>query len=229
MLAVLVSHHADLNKANNDGWCPIHGASVHGHVEEVKYLIGQGVDVNVCEKRHHHTPLMMCILSREFNLEVEKLLLGAGADWTIMSKSGNTALHACTVRDNVEAAQILVDFPKLKPPMNLKVLNKGKQSVLQLCRTNCARKMSDFMSDRLGHRRTVIMSPSRPSQTLSVPASPPKPTVSEAPGETPRMNRRSLEEQKPPSPHTPPRPKSQEVEGNKTHTTSERKNQHTPK
>ena len=225
VLEVLVSHHADLNKANEDGWCPIHGASVHGHIEVVKYLISCGVDVNVCENKHHHTPLMMCILSHEFNGEVEKALLGAGADWTMRSASGNTSLHACTVKDNVEAAQILVDYPDLKPPMNMRILTSKGSTVTRLCMTNIAPNLHKFLCDRLGERHPAVFSSQRrPSQTLPVPQSPPKPSASEAPGDTPRTNRRSLDESTGTShPQTPQRPKSHNSGGNKPLTTSERR------
>ena len=234
VLEVLVSHQADLNKANEDGWCPIHGASVHGHVEEVKYLISHGVEVNVCEKKHHHTPLMMCILSHEFNGEVERALLGAGADWTIRSVSGNTSLHACTVRDNVEAAQILIDYPDLKPPMNMNIMTMKEPTVkgqtvrglttLQLCRINNAPDLAKFLSERLGVRTPYIGSSQRSKLSYSTPASPPQPSVSEAPGDTPRTNRCLTEEPKQaPPPQTPPRAKPHNPGGNKTFTTSERK------
>ena len=181
VLKVLVEFHADLNKSNNDGWCPIHSASARGHVDVVKYLISQGVELNVCEKQRHHSPLMMCILSRKFKMEIMEALLGAGADWTLRSKIGNTCLHACAENDNVEAARVLVDYPNLRPPMDLNIRSTVGRTALQLCTCKCAPKMGDFLSERLGirHKPTIISSGRRSLQTNSLPDSTPAPAPKE--------------------------------------------------
>ena len=230
VLKVLVEFHADLNKSNNDGWRPIHSASARGHVDVVKYLISQGVELNVCEKQRHHSPLMVCILSREFKVEIMEALLGAGADWTLKSKFGKNCLHVCAENDNVEAAHVLVDYPNLKPPMDLNIRSTKGQTAIQLCTTKKSPKLAEFLSERLGIRnKPTIFSSGRRLQTNRLPDSAPAPATEEVPRETPQPLRRKSEEPKPASPpRTPTRPQSQGVSGNKTLSTSERKGAPTP-
>ncbi len=53
----LKTHGLDTNKKNNDGWSPIHCASIGGNSDLVKYFVDSGVDVNI-RTNHGTTPLM---------------------------------------------------------------------------------------------------------------------------------------------------------------------------
>jgi len=176
VLRTLVKYSAKLNQANNDGWRPIHAACVKGHLDAVNYLIEQRVDVNCqCTNSHKHTPLMMCILSRSFNADVMKALLGAGADWTVTSSSQYNCLHACTVKDNVEAATILAEYPGLKPKIDYTLRGGSNKTAMDLCVMNNARKVARFISQKTGRRMPLNFSQRRIVASLAVPDAAPAP------------------------------------------------------
>jgi len=176
VLRTLVKYNANLNQANNDGWRPIHAACVRGQTEAAKYLIEQQVDVNVrCTNSHNHTPMMMCILSRNFNADVMNALLAAGADWTIQSSAQYNCLHACTVKDNALAARMLAEYPNLKPKIDY-TLREGKgKNVMDLCVANNARNTAKLISQKTGRRMPLNFSSRRLVASLAVPEAAPAP------------------------------------------------------
>jgi ankyrin repeat protein len=46
LVALLISHHADVNARSEGGWTPLHRASDVGHVKTVQVLLNAGADVN---------------------------------------------------------------------------------------------------------------------------------------------------------------------------------------
>ena len=41
----LVAKGVEINKANNEGWTPLHAAAQNGHLDIVKYLINKGANL----------------------------------------------------------------------------------------------------------------------------------------------------------------------------------------
>jgi len=176
VLRTLVKYNADLNQSNNDGWRPIHAACVRGQVDAMKFLLEQKVDVNCrCTNSRNHTPLMMCILSRQFNPDVMKALLDAGADWTVPSTGQYNCLHACTVKDNDVAARILAEYPNLTPKMDYNLREGKGKTAMDLCVANNARNTAKLISQKTGRRMPLNFSSRRLITPLAVPEAAPAP------------------------------------------------------
>lgn len=92
-------------------------ASINGNIELVQILIRLGADLNAKDKIHGWTPLMQATFYGQ--KEVAGMLLKAGADPTINSKDGSTALDLAFFIDNAdpELVQILAkETIKIAPP-----------------------------------------------------------------------------------------------------------------
>jgi len=63
-------------------------ASALGHIDVVKWLLSEGIDVNAKEERHHTTALMFALS----DIDMVKVLLAAGADVNAREWYGFTAL-----------------------------------------------------------------------------------------------------------------------------------------
>lgn len=182
VLRTLVAHGAQLNAANRDGWRPLHAACVRGQTDAVRFLLAQHVDVNCqCERSHRHTPMMMCILSREFRADTLRALLAAGADWTVPSTSRYNCLHACTVRDNSVAAQILTEWPALRPPIDYTLRENGGKTALELCISNNAPNTAKVIAKKSGKRVPLSFSQRHNVSSLAVPEAAPAPSESLSP------------------------------------------------
>jgi hypothetical protein len=81
MVQVLLTHHADVNASDEDGWTPLHFASCFGLLKIAQLLLEHGADVNskTCSS---DTPLHF-LSEKEGNLEVAQALLEHGADPSI--------------------------------------------------------------------------------------------------------------------------------------------------
>ena len=184
VLRTLVAHGARLDLANRDGWRPLHAACVRGQTAAVRYLLAQRVSVNCqCERSHCHTPMMMCILSREFRPDILRALLAAGADWTVPSTTRYTCLHACTVRDNSVAAQILTEWPGLRPPIDFTLRENGGKTPLELCISNNAPNTAKVIARKSGKRVPLSFSQRHNVSSLAVPEAAPAPAEALSPSE----------------------------------------------
>ena len=182
VLRTLVAHGAHLDRANRDGWRPLHAACVRGQTAAVRFLLAQHVDVNCqCERSHRHTPMMMCILSREFRADILRALLDAGADWTVPSTSRYSCLHACTVRDNSVAAQILTEYPRLRPPIDYTLRENAGKTALELCISNNAPNTAKIIATKSGKRVPLSFSQRHNVSSLAVPEAAPAPAEALSP------------------------------------------------
>jgi len=86
ILNELVTHGADVNTKSNIGMRPIHWAAAYARVEQAKYLLDHGADVNATIDESKKTPLMMSVDAYEgdnvTNPEFIRLLIEYGADET---------------------------------------------------------------------------------------------------------------------------------------------------
>ena len=105
---VLLTHHADVNASDEDGWTPLHFASCFGHIKIAQLLLEHGADVN-SKTSSSSTPLH-CLSEKEGNLEVAQALLEHGADPSIRSSSGEDALYIAIQRGHQGLIQLLLKY-----------------------------------------------------------------------------------------------------------------------
>ena len=104
-----------LVKAGADSKAPALGgepvlmtAAKAGSVEAVKALLAHGADVNATEPRHGQTALMWAVGGRDPYPDVARLLLEHGADVSVRSDGGMTALLFAVRQGDVASARLLV-------------------------------------------------------------------------------------------------------------------------
>lgn len=94
-----------LNEKSKDGSTPLHLAVQNDHLNIVKFLIRNGVDVNA-KNRDENTPFHLA--ARNGHLEVVKYLVGNGADVNARNKDGNTPLFTAGEQGDFEMSKYLV-------------------------------------------------------------------------------------------------------------------------
>lgn len=109
-MTLLVEKGAKINSVSSAWYgTPLIAAAVEGHAEVVKYLLGQGADVNlptICEE----TPLHKISAFGINQVEIGKLLIQAGADLNIVGgdEGGGTVLeYACYWQCGDEPVEIV--------------------------------------------------------------------------------------------------------------------------
>jgi ankyrin repeat protein len=119
---LLVTNGVDTNKANKEGWYPIHHASAARVTDMriIEYLVNHGADVNIpVESKYVTYPLheavrMVCNSKiKECNASNEKLIkfiIGHGANLEMRNWKGYTPLIEATRESNFEAVKLLVEL-----------------------------------------------------------------------------------------------------------------------
>ncbi|MFC1834626.1 ankyrin repeat domain-containing protein [Thermodesulfobacteriota bacterium] len=102
--AFLVAY--DVDTRNGADWWPLELPCRNGDLEEVKYLLDNGADVNGSD-REGRTPLMLA--AYEGHLEIVKLLLDSGADVNDADAWGRTAFTLAVLAEKTEVAKSLLD------------------------------------------------------------------------------------------------------------------------
>ncbi len=90
---------------NHSGWTPLMYAAVNNHLEIARMLIERGADVNATAE-NGSTPLMMA--AREGHQQMVLLLLDHGADVNHRTKFGYSALEVARDRGMREVTDILI-------------------------------------------------------------------------------------------------------------------------
>eukprot|EP00057_Strongylocentrotus_purpuratus_P015926 XP_011670400.1 PREDICTED: ankyrin repeat domain-containing protein 50-like [Strongylocentrotus purpuratus] len=96
---------ADLSRAENDDWTPLHAAASNGRLEDVQVIIDRGADLNRADK-DGWTPLYTASLYG--HLDVVQFLIGQGADLKTANEDGMTPLHAASLKGHLNVVQFLI-------------------------------------------------------------------------------------------------------------------------
>jgi ankyrin repeat protein len=81
-------------------------ASFFGHNEVVKVLVDAGADINTQNGKPRHSPAMAAAFTN--SVDVLKTLIAHGADLTLRSTLGNTALDIALIERKEDAAKVLL-------------------------------------------------------------------------------------------------------------------------
>jgi len=94
------------NEQDENGYPPLHLATVEGHSGMVEFLVFSGADING-QASNGWAPLHLAIKSNR--LDMVKLLLNLKANPAVRAEGGNTPLHTAAYRGCVEFAVLLID------------------------------------------------------------------------------------------------------------------------
>jgi cytohesin len=124
ILQMLIGAGAKLNVQDKGGWTPFHWAASNGRVEVLRVLIDAGADLDLQDKEGRtalhwaardwtvepklnvqdeddYTPL--------HNVEVTRMLIGAGVKLNVQDEDGETPLHNAVFYGDIEIAKMLID------------------------------------------------------------------------------------------------------------------------
>ena len=93
------------NRGDSDGWLPIHHAAERGYVNIVRYLIKRSSEIDRQTTINKYTPLMLA--AKEGRTECVKVLLDAGADFTIKDDNGWTPYEWGKSENRIEISNYL--------------------------------------------------------------------------------------------------------------------------
>lgn len=107
----LLEKQADANKVNSDGQTALHAAMEAGQDRDaiVQALLDYDdeiMDINVQDKRHDHTPLILAAKIGEYRL-VEKLLMRR-ANARLTAKDGMSALHYAAMNGDTKSVKLMM-------------------------------------------------------------------------------------------------------------------------
>ncbi|XP_071099298.1 ankyrin homolog [Haliotis cracherodii] len=106
VVELLVSKGADLSVMNRAGCNILHVACWRGQVEVVKYVLSQGMVKINCRGWKKMTPVMMT--AHTGRREVMKLLVGEGADVSLVDSKGDNILHLACWRGKMEVVKYVL-------------------------------------------------------------------------------------------------------------------------
>ena len=108
VVQVLLTHHADYNAHDNDGWTPLHFASLKGCSKVVRLLLEHGADVD-SENNNGETPLFF-LSESSGNVEAAQVLLGYGANPNTRSTFGENSLYMALQSGSQALTQLLLKY-----------------------------------------------------------------------------------------------------------------------
>ena len=106
VVKTLLAARADVNMVCVLGQSALHNASRFGHNDVARTLLLGGADKDVTDNNHWVTPLMAAVIYGQ--LAVAVTLLEAGANLTIQSSDGSTALHFAAMNVRVDHVRLLL-------------------------------------------------------------------------------------------------------------------------
>ncbi|KAJ3663431.1 hypothetical protein Zmor_007693 [Zophobas morio] len=102
----LVESGVEINRADNEGFTPLHLASQNGHEETVKYLVKSGAEINRCAK-DGRTPLYAAC--RNGHKNIAEYLHLSGADINCANVDGYTPLRTASFSGHQKTVEYLVE------------------------------------------------------------------------------------------------------------------------
>ena len=111
-VALLISRGTQINAFSELGLAPLHLAAFKGHYGVCRLLLGSGADKDARTREGGETPLHLAV-GEQFN-DVVRVLLAAGADKTLVTVTGETALHIAAEVGDLEICMLLLskDSPR---------------------------------------------------------------------------------------------------------------------
>jgi ankyrin repeat protein len=106
LVVVLVKRGADIRARNDRGLTPLHAAAYTGNIEAVQLLVEAGADLNDAQNVFKVTPLI--VAAEEDHVDVEKFLIGHGANVEWTERAGYTALTRATMKMHWESVDALL-------------------------------------------------------------------------------------------------------------------------
>src|SRR6266576_1832720 len=103
---LLIKKGADVNKANQYGWAPLHCAAADGRTEIVKALIEKGANVSAVHQ-NGTTPLHFA--AAEGHTEIVKALIEKGANVNAAGEDKWTPLHHAAAEGHTEIVKALIE------------------------------------------------------------------------------------------------------------------------
>ncbi|KAH9955976.1 ankyrin repeat-containing domain protein [Lactifluus volemus] len=91
----------------NNGWTPLHRASLSGHLEVVRLLLDHGADVNATKQDHRRS---LHLASSSGYPEIVKLLLERGADIHVLDDDGRTPSQEASRRGYRRIVKLLSEY-----------------------------------------------------------------------------------------------------------------------
>ena len=130
---------ADVNTGTESQSTPLRGASFHGHLEIMAFLLSRGANINT-PNRIGQSPLMIAALRQQ--IDAVKLLLGYSADIHQKTQHGYSALHMCASKGNVELLKVLLEAGASNEQDKMKLLP------MMLAAANCHIEAVQFFMGR---------------------------------------------------------------------------------
>jgi ankyrin repeat protein len=94
-----------VNVKDDDGWTPLHYASVHTDLAMVEFLVSKGADVKAKERLSENTPLHFAC--DQAHLALVEFLVSKGAVVNAKSRFGFTPLHLASSKGHLAMVEFL--------------------------------------------------------------------------------------------------------------------------
>ncbi len=105
IVRTLLDHKADVNKRGNPGTTPLISACSYGRTEIAALLLAAGARIDAVQEGNGMTALMQAV--HEHKHECVKLLLAKGADKSLKSRWGATALQLAQESHDAKSIALL--------------------------------------------------------------------------------------------------------------------------
>ena len=108
VVQLLLTHHADVDARDMDGWTPLHHASLNGCPKVIRLLLEHGADVNF-ESIHSDTALLF-LSECSGNLEAAQVLLEYGANPNTRSFFDSNSLYMALYKGYQDLTKLLLEY-----------------------------------------------------------------------------------------------------------------------
>ncbi|KAI9921239.1 hypothetical protein PsorP6_000510 [Peronosclerospora sorghi] len=127
-LEKLIELRSDSAFQNKKGESVLHVAAAEDQLEIVRYLVANGAMLNLQEKKHRFTPLMLALAQQPPSFEeIFQILLKGKPDLNVQDSSGQTALHLATEYEEETVLKLL-----LKAKANVNAVDMKKMTALHI-------------------------------------------------------------------------------------------------